>query len=203
MNFDFFTTQDTCHEIDIPDGRLSFYPQFFSANMADQYFKALMADISWKIEKITVYGKTHDVPRLSAWYADDGKTYEYSGTRVASMEWNPLLLEIKKAVEKETGEHFNSVLVNQYRDGADGVAWHSDDEPELGNDPVIASVSFGEERQFQLKHKYKKDLKKTIILPHGSLLLMEKGTQLNWFHQIPKSKHAMNPRINLTFRYVL
>jgi alkylated DNA repair dioxygenase AlkB len=112
------------------------------------------------------------------------------------------LLTIKKKIESRTNEQFNSVLVNQYRNGSDGVAWHSDDENELGTDPIIASISLGEERQFQLKHKRNKQLKKSLILPHGSLLLMGKKTQLNWFHQVPKSKRNLTPRINLTYRLI-
>ena len=203
MNADLFSTSDTCISIDIPDGSLDFYPRFIDIDDADKYFRDLMDIINWKVERITVYGKTYDVPRLSAWYADEGRSYEYSGTRVEPNPWIPILLKIKNQVEFITGERFNSVLVNQYRDGADGVAWHSDDEIELGKDPVIASVSFGQERQFQLKHRYNKGMKKSLILPHGSLILMGKGTHLNWFHQIPKSKQVMKPRINLTFRNVV
>ena len=197
-----FSQQDDSYPIEIPDGELRVFPQLFSLSQADEYFHTLMDEVVWKNERISLYGRTYDVPRLSAWYADAGKSYEYSGIRVDGIPWTPLLSLIKAHVELKTGEIFNSVLVNQYRNGADGVAWHSDDEPELGEDPIIASVSFGEERLFQLKHKRDSTLKRSFTLPHGSLLLMGKQTQLNWMHQIPKSQRQIGPRINLTFRQV-
>jgi len=201
MNFDLFSDTNTRIDIEIPDGKLCLYPNFFEQQKADNYFNLLMKNIHWKQEKIFLYGKEHDVPRLSAWYGDEGKSYEYSGIHAKAIPWDPSLLAIKEEIEAISNERFNSVLVNQYRDGSDGVAWHSDDEPELGIDPIIASVSFGEERQFQLKHK-KRQITKSLILPHGSLLLMGKKTQLNWLHQIPKSKRLLKSRINLTYRLV-
>ncbi|MDH3327311.1 MAG: alpha-ketoglutarate-dependent dioxygenase AlkB [Gammaproteobacteria bacterium] len=132
MNLDLFSTAETSHNITIPDGDLHLYPQFFDMNESDRYFQHLLNIVEWKQEKIFLYGKRYDVPRLSAWYADVGKSYEYSGLRVNATPWIPALLEIKQKIETVLGERFNSVLVNQYRNGADGVAWHSDDEPELG-----------------------------------------------------------------------
>jgi len=203
MTLDLFSSQDTHIPIDIIDGDLNFYPMFFNDKEASTYFDALIQNIKWKQEKITLYGKQHDVPRLSAWYGDEGKSYEYSGIRTNAIPWIDPLQQIKERIETLTSEKFNSVLVNQYRNGADGVAWHSDDEPELGIDPVIASVSFGEDREFQLKHKTNKQKKISLILPHGSLLLMGKNTQQNWLHQIPKSKRQLTPRINLTYRLII
>jgi len=202
MHPDLFSNTNTCINIDIPDGKLRLYPHFFEQEEANKYFKLLLKNIQWKQEKVFLYGKEHDVPRLSAWYGDEGKSYEYSGVLAKAIPWNQPLLTIKERIEAVSNEQFNSVLVNQYRDGSDGVAWHSDDEPELGADPIIASVSFGEERQFQLKHKKQKQLTKSLILPHGSLLLMGEKTQLNWLHQIPKSQRSLSTRINLTFRLV-
>ena len=202
MTLDLFANTDTIIDINIPDGNLCLYPQFFDKVEADYYFQRLINDIAWKQEKISMYGKQYDVPRLSAWYGDEGKSYEYSGVYAEANPWISPLLRIKQKVESISGEQFNSVLLNQYRDGSDGVAWHCDDERELGGDPVIASVSFGEARKFQIKHKTNKKLTKSFVLPHGSLLLMGKKTQSNWLHQIPKSKQLLKPRINLTFRYV-
>jgi len=202
MNFDLFSNTDTCLNIEIPDGSLRLYPHFIKPEKADNYFRWLMDNINWKQESVFLYGKEHNVPRLSAWYGDEGKSYEYSGVRAEAISWNPILISIKEKIETISGTKYNSVLVNLYRDGSDGVAWHSDDEPELGADPIIASISFGEARQFQLKHKKQRDLTKSLVLPHGSLLLMGKKTQLNWLHQVPKSKRTLDPRINLTFRLV-
>lgn len=202
MNLDLFSSDNEGQTIDIPDGNLFIYPNFYDAVEADKYFQQLLQTISWRQEKISMYGKTHNVPRLSAWYGDEGKIYQYSGIRTEAIQWTALLLAIKEKIETVSDYKFNSVLVNQYRNGKDGVAWHSDDEPELGKNPVIASLSFGEERLFQLKHKRNKNLKKSFTLPHGSLLVMGENTQLNWLHQLPKSQRSMEPRINLTFRLV-
>lgn len=203
MYSDLFSDTNTVIDIEIPDGSLCLYPHFFEQKEADNYFELLMKDILWKQEKIFLYGKEHNVPRLSAWYGDAGKSYTYSGVHANATPWNRVLFAIKEKIQAISHEQFNSVLANQYRDGADGVAWHSDDEPELGPDPFIASVSFGQERQFQLKHKNNKQLTKSLLLPHGSLLLMGKKTQLNWLHQVPKSQRRLKPRINLTFRHII
>ena len=202
MISDLFSDANTHINIDIPDGKLCLYPHFFEQKEANKYFSWLMKNIHWKQEKIFLYGKEYDVPRLSAWHGDEGKSYEYSGVHAKALPWNQPLLEIKERIETVSCEKFNSVLVNQYRNGSDGVAWHSDDEPELGADPIIASVSLGEERKFQLKHKKQKQLTKSLKLPHGSLLLMGEKTQLNWLHQIPKSQRSLKARINLTYRLV-
>ncbi|MCK4710465.1 MAG: alpha-ketoglutarate-dependent dioxygenase AlkB [Gammaproteobacteria bacterium] len=199
---DLFSDNNTCHIINLPDAELALYPCFFSTTDADYYLKELLALLQWSQERITVYGKEYDVPRLSAWYADDGKSYEYSGLRVEGMPWIPVLTEIRNKIQSVCVTGFNSVLVNRYRNGSDSVGGHADDETELGVNPVIASLSFGEERTFQLKHKDDKTLKKSIVLPHGSLLLMQGKTQSNWLHQIPKSSRDMIERINLTFRFV-
>lgn len=179
------------------------YPTFLARSEADAVFRSLHDRAEWKQEKIRMYGKEIDIPRLTAWYGDPGMTYTYSGIRGDSTPWLPELLEIKNRIEHLAHATFNSVLLNLYRKGADGVAWHSDDEPELGKEPVIASVSLGQERVFHMKHKKDSRLKKQIILlPHGSLLLMRGPTQQNWVHQIPKSKKPLGPRINLTYRLI-
>ena len=151
-----------------------------------------------------MYGKENPVPRLEAWYGDSGKSYAYSGIRMEPNSWTPELQEIKKAIETESEIKFNSVLINYYRDGQDRVAWHSDDEKELGKNPVIGSVSLGAERTFKLRHKHYKtnELKKSIILKNGSFLLMEGTTQHHWMHEIPRTAKPIGPRINLTFRVI-
>lgn len=190
------------YRIEIPDGDIVLYPELFSQKEADNFLHTLIDHVAWKQEQIKLYGKIHDIPRLTAWYGDPGKTYIYSGIRVDSLPWTDALLEIKCRIESVSGSIFNSVLLNFYRKGSDSVSWHSDDEPELGKNPVIGSVSFGQERIFQLKHKYDKLLKQSVLLPHGSLLVMRGSTQASWLHQTPKSSIEMKPRINLTFRSV-
>ncbi len=185
----------------MPNADISYFPNLFSHEEADNFFEALKKDIKWKKEKIKLYGQEHDIPRLTAWYGDSDKNYAYSGIKSKPTVWNPVLLKIKKKVEQVSDATFNSVLLNYYRDGSDSVAWHADDEPELGVNPIIGSVSLGETRQFQMRHKNGTG-KKTIPLGHGSYLLMKGTTQHHWQHQIPKSKQQLNERINLTFRIV-
>lgn len=206
MTLDLFSDHRTgshqSQQLSIPDGDVVLFPQLFSRAEADYFLRDLTEHMAWKQERIRLYGKEHDIPRLTAWYGDPGKTYVYSGIRVDATPWTETLLTIKGKIEAASGEIFNSVLLNFYRNGSDSVSWHSDDEPELGNTPIIGSVSFGEERPFQLKHKHNKLLKRTILLPHGSLLIMRGKTQSHWLHQIPKSSKELQPRINLTFRTV-
>ncbi len=189
-------------EIPLVDGELTLHTNGFSTQEADHYFTQLQESLAWTQEKISMYGKTHNVPRLSAWYGDDGVPYTYSGITAYGLPWTESLQAIKARVEQLASAHFNSVLANLYRDGSDSVSWHADDESELGPAPVIASVSLGQERTFQLKHKFDKTLKTNVLLPHGSVLIMRGATQQHWLHQIAKSRRAMSPRINLTFRLV-
>jgi alkylated DNA repair dioxygenase AlkB len=145
-----------------------------------------------------------DQPRLTAFYGDVQKPYSYSGIVMTPVEWNEELLFIKEKIETAINIHFTSVLLNFYRDGKDSMGWHADDEKELGENPVIASVSFGETRVFQMKHRKRKDVtKRNIPLTNGSLLLMQGTTQHFWLHQIPKTTKQLSPRINLTFRVIL
>ena len=207
MTFDLFsepgTPADTRQTISLPGAELLFMPALFTPQEADRLLADLTGNIAWQQETIQLYGQQHPLPRLTAWYGDEGRRYRYSGIEVRALPWTNTLREIKQRIEQHTdGVIFNSVLLNLYRDGSDGVAWHSDDEPELGHAPVIGSVSFGQERPFQLRHKTDKALKYSLPLPHGSFLLMRGETQRQWLHQIPKSAKAMAPRINLTFRVV-
>ena len=189
-------------EIDIPDAEVFLYPSLLSNQEADQLFDILKTSIIWEKHKIKLYGEVHDVPRLTAWYGDPNKSYEYSGIKLKTRFWNAALLKIRGKIETISKTKFNSVLLNLYRSGSDSVLWHSDDEPELGKNPVIGSLSLGEAREFQMKHKYNRDLKQNILLQHGSFLLMKGKTQHNWLHQIPKRKNLKGERINLTFRTI-
>ena len=183
-------------------GDIVLYPTFFQAKEANKFLHVLGRDIAWKSELIKLYGKYHSIPRLTAWYGDPGTIYRYSGLKTEPHPWTSQLIAIKHRIEPLCCTKFNSVLLNFYRKGSDSVAWHSDDEPELGVNPIIGSVSLGQERKFQLKHKHNKSLKQSIPLPHGSLLIMRGSTQNNWLHRIPKSSRTQAPRINLTFRAI-
>lgn len=187
---------------DLPDADIEYFPFFFAPDEAQRLFKKLMADIPWQQDEITIFGKKLPQPRLTAFFGDANKVYAYSAIIMKSNPWNETLLEIKTKLETATKLQFNSVLLNLYRDGNDSNGWHSDDEKELGKNPVIASISFGEKRIFQLKHKTKADQKKSIELEKGSLLVMKGTTQHYWKHQVPKTKRPVNARINLTFRTI-
>lgn len=206
MTYDLFAnepgTPESGVKISMPDSDVVYFRSLFSPSEADSLFAHLQQQVTWQQEKIKLYGQTHDLPRLTAWYGDPAKTYIYSGITVHSLEWIAPLLEIKRRIESVSDWSFNSALLNRYRNGSDSVSWHADDERELGQDPVIGSVSFGEARPFQMKHK-SLDEKRKIILQHGSYLLMKGSTQHYWLHQIPKSKRALGERINLTFRKIL
>ncbi len=180
-----------------------FCPAFFSPCEADRLLQKLRDTTAWRQETIKLYGKTIDVPRLTAWYGDAGTSYVYSGIRNVPLPWTPALIEVKRAVEPPSGVVFNSVLLNRYRTGKDSVSWHADDEPEFGEQPVIGSVSFGGTRTFQLRHKQRKELKMSVELTHGSLLIMRGGTQANWLHRLPKTGRPVEERLNLTFRVVV
>ena len=170
--------------------------------MASQLFKKLESEIPWQQDKITVYGKTHDQPRLTALFGNDGKQYSYSNIVMQPHAWNPLLTFIKEEIENVIAEKFTTVLLNLYRNGKDSNGWHADNEKELGRNPVIASVSFGETRPFYLKHNSILDQKLKINLDHGSLLIMKGETQHFWKHQIAKTAKPIGSRINLTFRII-
>jgi alkylated DNA repair dioxygenase AlkB len=162
----------------------------------------LLQKINWQQDNITVFGKTHPQPRLTALYGNEGKPYSYSNITMQPHPWNSLLQKIKYLIEARTECQFTTVLLNQYRDGKDSNGWHADNEKELGTNPIIASLSLGTERVFQLKHNTIADAKKNIILEHGSLLLMKGSTQHFWKHQIPKTAKPIGNRINLTFRSI-
>jgi len=165
--------------------------------------RALLDHIAWRSEDIVVWGKRYRQPRLIAWYGDRGHSYTYSGIRFEPLPWTDVLASIRGCVQAATKIEFNSVLLNYYRDQNDSMGMHSDDEPELGPRPIIASVSLGSERTFVLKHRTRKDLKRVRLpLQSGSLLVMQGDTQRNWKHGIDKQRRPCGPRINLTFRRI-
>jgi alkylated DNA repair dioxygenase AlkB len=185
------------------DAHLEYIEKFFSKEESDGLYQVLLNETMWKQSDIIIYGKRHTTPRLTAWYGDEDKSYRFSGNTMHPHPWTPSLKFIKEKVEQESEVKFNSVLLNLYRTGKDSVGWHRDNEKEFGEDPVIASVSFGETRPFQFRHKFRKELKNfSIPLTHGSLLLMKGKTQHFWEHQIPKTAKDVAPRINLTFRII-
>jgi len=164
----------------------------------------LIDEVPWRAENIVVWGRSYPQPRLIAWYGDVGKNYTYSGIHLEALPWTRVLLDIKSRVEAVAGTDFNSVLLNYYRDHRDSMGLHSDDEPELGERPILASLSLGEERTFILKHKRKKALRPVRLkLASGSLLLMKGDTQRYWKHGIDKETCPCGPRVNLTFRRIL
>lgn len=190
-------------ELEMPDAEVLFYEGFFDGAESDAYFKRLQETIAWEQEELTMFGKKIMIPRLTAWYGDEGKSYSYSGIHHEPLAWTAELNAIKTRIENVAEIRFNSVLLNLYRDEHDSIGWHSDDEPELGQNPVIASVSFGAVRQFQLKHKDDDKLRQSIDLTSGSLLLMRGTTQHHWKHRVPKSKKSLGARMNLTFRVIV
>jgi alkylated DNA repair dioxygenase AlkB len=186
----------------LPDAAITYYPQFMEANYASEVFQKLNKETAWQQDDIKIFGKTYKQPRLTALFGDEGKSYSYSNITMHPKPMTPLLKEIKSKIERVTQTTFNTVLLNLYRDGKDSNGWHSDNEKELGKNPVIASMSLGAKRSFKLKHKGDKKLNYKIFLSHGSLLLMEGETQHHWLHELPKSKKITEPRINLTFRVI-
>ncbi len=184
------------------DGDVTYLPAAFEAPAADRLFAALRAEIAWQDEEIVLFGVRRKVPRQVAWYGDPGASYTYSGVVHEPLRWTATLREIKARAEALAGCRFNSVLLNRYRDGRDGMGWHADDEPELGPEPVIASVSFGATRRFRMRHRRRKTEAADFDLAHGSLLLMRGPTQHHWLHAVPKTRRPVGERINLTFRQV-
>jgi alkylated DNA repair dioxygenase AlkB len=187
---------------DLPNASIEYYPNFFDAAQSELLYNKLLSEIPWQLDNITVFGKTHPQPRLTALFGNEGKPYSYSNIVMQPHPWNPILMFIKNEIETICNENFTTVLLNLYRDGKDSNGWHADNEKELGRNPVIASVSFGAERSFHLKHNSIPDAKQKITLEHGSLLLMKGETQHFWKHQIPKTAKPIESRINLTFRVI-
>jgi alkylated DNA repair dioxygenase AlkB len=185
----------------IPNGEYLYFPHFFDKGIADQYLQRFIDKIEWRQESMNMYGKQVLFPRLTSWYGDNDKPYSFSGITLNPHPWSEELLFIKSKIEPICETVFNSVLLNLYRDGNDSISWHTDAENELGRNPLIASVNFGAERKFQIKHNETGETH-DIFLKHGSLLIMRGELQHFWKHQIPKQKTINKPRVNLTFRVI-
>jgi len=180
------------------DGEIFFFPELFTEKESARFFASLRDDIEWKLEPVVIFGRKIMQPRLTAWFGSSD--YSYSGITMKPHAWTGTLLQIKRRIEPLAGVIFTSALLNQYRNEKDSVGWHRDNEKELGRNPVIGSVSFGETRTFHLRHCRDKSLKKSIELTSGSFLLMRGETQHFWEHSIPKMSRPAGPRINITFR---
>lgn len=184
------------------DGEVIYYGRIFTHEESNIYYQQLLERIDWKHDEAYIYGKLIVTKRKAAWYGDQAFEYTYSKRTKTALPWTPELLSLKHLVEQKTNETYNSCLLNLYHDGSEGMAWHSDDEAALKKHGSIASLSFGAERKFSLKHKESKEII-SIILEHGSLLEMKNETQQFWLHQLPTTTKVHSPRINLTFRNIV
>ncbi|MDB9722315.1 alpha-ketoglutarate-dependent dioxygenase AlkB [Candidatus Marinimicrobia bacterium] len=183
---------------------IKIFNHLFSEDESNYFFRSLLNEVAWKQETITMWGKKRILRRRVAWYGDSGKNYSYSGNLLSPITWNENLKRIKKKIEIVSSITFNSVLLNDYEDGNVGMGWHSDDEKELGKDPIIGSVSFGVNRDFYLKPKIKSNNDRVKIMSsNGSLILMNGSTQHHWLHSLPIRKNINERRINLTFRTII
>jgi alkylated DNA repair dioxygenase AlkB len=222
-----FNEELNIYKIKIPNGEILYSEHFFDKKISDrslEYFlendsfdwktanwrefdkeqleKVKFKNINWHHDKLNMYGKEVYLPRYSAWYGDNDKSYSYSGLTLQPNKWNNGLLFLKENIEKITIVNFNSVLMNWYRDGEDYINWHTDAEKELGQNPVIASVNFGATRRFLIRRNDDNSIKLEFPLKHGTLLIMKGELQHFWQHSVPKEKKIKESRINLTFRII-
>jgi alkylated DNA repair dioxygenase AlkB len=184
------------------DGIVNYYGRVVSLSEVDHYLKNLLENIEWKKDVAIIFGKRIETKRKVAWYGDKAFEYSYSNNTKTALPWTTELLELKKIAEERSGEKFNSCLLNLYHNGSEGMAWHSDGEKDLKKNGAIASMSFGAERNFSFKHKISKE-RISLILEHGSLLIMKGSTQNHWLHRLPPTKKPFPPRVNLTFRSIV
>jgi alkylated DNA repair dioxygenase AlkB len=185
----------------VPEPEVDWYPHWLAPDAATLALVRLIGEVEWKQDTIGTPGGQKRLPRLTAWQGDPGAVYVYSSIRNEPLAWTPTVLELKTAAEAVTGVRFNSVLLNRYRSGDDSMGWHADREPELGKEPVIASVSLGVMRKFDLRHNESGTVR-SFELTSGSLLVMRGRTQAHWRHRVPKAPGLRGERINLTFRFV-
>jgi len=186
---------------ELPEPEVDWYPDWLSAATAVDMLESLREEVVWKQDSIGTPGGVKLLPRLTAWQGEPGAVYVYSGIRNDPLPWSSTVRMLKDLAEETTGARFNSVLLNRYRSGNDSMGWHADREPELGATPVIASVSLGATRRFDLRHN-QTGVVRTFELTSGSLLVMRGSTQAQWRHRVPKAPTAQGERINLTFRWV-
>jgi alkylated DNA repair dioxygenase AlkB len=183
------------------NGTVNYYGKVISEPLAIEFYKTLLEEIAWKNDEAVIFGKHIITKRKVAWYGEKQFSYTYSKTTKHANLWTKILLDIKAIAEEKSGETFNSCLLNLYHNGSEGMAWHSDGEKDLKANGAIASMSFGAERKFAFKHKSTKEVV-SLVLEHGSLLVMKDETQKHWLHRLPPTKQAFGPRINLTFRTI-
>ena len=200
---DLFSTEvDLTKNLLPQDGIVNYYGRLWSTLETNQYLDGLLTTIEWRNDEAVIFGKHIITKRKVAWYGDSGFSYTYSNITKSALPWTQELLQLKKVVEEKTGEQFNSCLLNLYHNGTEGMAWHSDAEKDLKKNGAIASLSFGAERKFSFKHKLTGQVV-SLILEHGSLLLMKGTTQTHWLHRLPPEKKILKPRVNLTFRTIV
>ncbi|MFP6848843.1 MAG: alpha-ketoglutarate-dependent dioxygenase AlkB [Pseudomonas sp.] len=188
--------------LQLPDAELELDAQWLDAATADSWLAELTAQVPWQQPQVQIYGRQLPVPRLLAWYGDAEASYRYSGLTHQPLPWTPLLASIRERVVQAVGQPLNAVLLNYYRDGQDSMGWHSDDEAALGTNPLIASLNLGGARRFDLRRRGQKRIEHSLVLQHGSLLVMRGPTQHHWQHQVAKTRSACAPRLNLTFRLI-
>lgn len=190
-------------KLPLKDANVLYLEQFYNSETSNFLFNTLRKEILWQQDDIKLFGKTYKQPRLTALYAENEKPYSYSNITMYPKSFFKELEQIKSDIEEKIAHKFTTCLANLYRTGNDSNGWHSDNEKELGHNPVIASLSLGATRSFKLKHKTDSSQRFNIELPSGSLLIMKGTTQEFWKHQIPKTKKHVGERINLTFRTIL
>lgn len=200
---DLFAPAPGLESVPMVDADVKFMHGFYRQPQSGQYLQALLQEVAWRQETIRLWDKQYLQPRLSAWYGDADARYTYSGMTLAPLAWTATLLRIRQDIEQLSGHRFNSVLCNLYRDERDSVSWHSDDEAEFGDEPVIASLSLGDTRTFKFRHKRSKPQRIALDLTDGSLLIMAGTTQKHWQHAVEKERHPCAPRVNLTFRNIV
>ncbi|WP_044871550.1 alpha-ketoglutarate-dependent dioxygenase AlkB [Pseudomonas sp. LFM046] len=188
--------------LQLPDAELRYEPHFLTPGEASDWLERLVAETPWERPEVYLHGRHYPVPRLVAWYGDPEASYTYSGLTHQPLPWTPLLAEIRSRVQDAVGQPLNGVLLNYYRDGQDSMGWHSDDEPELGRNPTVASLNLGETRRFDLRRKGSNRIECSLDLGHGALLVMSGPTQHHWQHQVAKTRIPCAPRLNLTFRWI-
>jgi alkylated DNA repair dioxygenase AlkB len=181
---------------------ISVFREAIDFEKSQEMFAQLREEIEWQQETIKMFGNEIDIPRLTAWHGDPDRSYTYSGIALKPLAWTPLLNDLRREVERLAASEFNSVLLNLYRNGVDSVSWHADDEPDLGREPVIGSVSLGARRRFDFRKKSDHRSKFSVVLDSGDVIIMRGITQNLWEHQIPKQPKVHEARINLTFRYI-
>lgn len=199
---DLFSSTDETTNLLPYDGKVLYYGVLFSKAEADRFLEYLLEQVAWRNDEAVIFGKRIVTKRKVAWYGDQPFQYTYSNTTKQALPWTPELLALKSKVEAQSGETYNSCLLNLYHDGSEGMAWHSDAERELKKNGAIGSLSFGSERKFAFKHKKTAETV-SLLLEHGSLLVMKDQTQTHWLHRLPPTKLSKKPRINLTFRTIV